>query len=150
MVGSVLLANRFLLLGSRQLRLQGSGGLLEPLAARRRLSQRWAQALHPLPRPLLATRSALLLVVLEGAALLVAVPVFSLLRLLLLLPPHLVLVPSPRNHPACLELLRLLSLALWPADVVRRAAHLRHQLLLLGAVSNRVAHTSTALQRPVL
>ena len=39
-VGSVLLANRFLLLGSRQLRLQGSGELLEPLAARRRLSQR--------------------------------------------------------------------------------------------------------------
>ena len=94
------------------MRLQGSGGLLEPLAARRRLSQRWAQALHPLPRPLLATRSALLLVVLEGVALLVVVPVCPLLHLLLLLPLRLVLAPSPRHHPACLELLRLLSLVL--------------------------------------
>ena len=94
------------------MRLQGSGGLLEPSASRRRLSQRWAQALHPLPQPLLATRSALLLVVLEGVALLVAVVVCPLLRLLLLLPLHLVSVPSPGHHPACLELLHLLSLAL--------------------------------------
>ena len=54
------------------MRLQGSGGLLEPSAALRRLSQRWAQALHPLPRPLLATRSALFLVIWEEVALLVA------------------------------------------------------------------------------
>ncbi len=108
--------------------LQGSGGLLEPSAARRRLSQRWAQALHPLPRPLLATRSALLLVALEGVALLAAVPICPLLRLLLLLPLHLVSVPFPRNHPACLELLRLLSLALCSGQHV--AAH-RFLLFLL-------------------
>ncbi len=110
------------------MRLQGSVGLLELSAARRRLSQRWAQALHPLPRPLLATRLALLLVALEGVALLVAVAVSPLLRLLLLLPPHLVLVPSSRNHPACLELLHLLSLALCSGQ--HSAAH-RFLLFLL-------------------
>jgi hypothetical protein len=49
---------------------------------------------------------------LEAVALLVVVPVWPLLRLLLLLPLHLVLASSPRNQPACWELLRLLSLDL--------------------------------------
>ena len=111
------------------MRLQGSGGLLEPSAARRRLSQRWAQALHPLPQPLLATRLDLFWVVLEGVALLVAVVVCPLLRLLLLLPLHLVLVPFPGHHPACLELLHLLSLALCSGQHV--AAHLFLLFLLL-------------------
>ncbi len=57
----------------------------------------------------------------EGVALLVAVPVCPLLRLLLLLPLHLVLAPSPRNHPACLELPHLLSLVLCSGQHV--AAH---------------------------
>ena len=38
LVGSVLLGNQFLLSGSRHLQLQRSGGLLEPSAARPRLS----------------------------------------------------------------------------------------------------------------